>query len=124
MARNVSGFQATFFAKLNAWSASFLGDMPRTRSRADSLKTYLGRESSCCILPYPFDARLDGFQMLSINMCLLTYPFFAAFIFAQKVPRPAHVWRITEENHSDENVVDYSQKLSYDQLIHQYGLAT
>jgi hypothetical protein len=30
LARNVSGFQATFFWMLSAWSASFLEDMTRT----------------------------------------------------------------------------------------------
>jgi acid phosphatase len=43
---------------------------------------------------------------------------------AQNVPRSAHVWLITEENHSYEDVVGSSQMPYYNQLISQYGLAT
>src|SRR6201985_3930009 len=43
---------------------------------------------------------------------------------AQNVPRSSHVWVITEENHSYEDVVGSSQMPYYNQLIDQYGLAT
>jgi acid phosphatase len=43
---------------------------------------------------------------------------------AQSVPRSSHVWMITEENHSYEDVVGNSQMPYYNQLISQYGLAT
>jgi len=62
--------------------------------------------------------------MLSKNMCLLSYPLFVAFTFAQNVPRSLYVWMITKENHSYEDIVGNSQKPFYNQLIHQYGLAT
>jgi phosphatidylinositol-3-phosphatase len=42
---------------------------------------------------------------------------------AQSVPHSSHVWMITEENHSFEDVVGNSQMPYYNQLIHQYGLA-
>jgi hypothetical protein len=44
LARNVSGFQATFFGMLNVWSASFLEDMTRTSS-ATSLQACDARQS-------------------------------------------------------------------------------
>jgi hypothetical protein len=43
---------------------------------------------------------------------------------AQSVPHSSHVWMITEENHSFEDVVGNSQMPYYNQLIRQYGLAT
>jgi phosphatidylinositol-3-phosphatase len=43
---------------------------------------------------------------------------------AQSVPHSSHVWMVTEENHSFEDVVGNSQMPYYNQLIHQYGLAT
>lgn len=42
---------------------------------------------------------------------------------AQSVPRSSHVWMITEENHSYEDVVGNAQMPYYNELIHQYGLA-
>jgi hypothetical protein len=50
--------------------------------------------------------------------------FFASSSHAQTVPRSSHVWVITEENHSFEDVVGNSQMPYYNQLIKQYGLAT
>jgi len=50
--------------------------------------------------------------------------FSAASSVAQNVPRSSHVWMITEENHSYEEVVGNSQMPYYNQLIDQYGLAT
>ncbi len=43
---------------------------------------------------------------------------------AQSVPHSSHVWMVTEENHSFEDVVGNSQMPYYNQLIHEYGLAT
>lgn len=48
----------------------------------------------------------------------------AALLNAQTVPRSSHVWMITEENHSYENIVGNSSMPYYNQLIQQYGLAT
>ena len=48
----------------------------------------------------------------------------ATYLTAQTVPRSSHVWIITEENHSYESVVGNPQMPYYNQLIHQYGLAT
>jgi acid phosphatase len=50
--------------------------------------------------------------------------FFTGVTSAQNVPRSSHVWVITEENHSYEDVVGSSQMPYYNQLIDQYGLAT
>ena len=43
---------------------------------------------------------------------------------AQEIPRSSHVWIITEENHSYEDVVGNPNMPYYNQLIHQYALAT
>jgi hypothetical protein len=43
LARNASGFQATFFGMLSAWSASFLEDMTHT-SRATNLQNCDARQ--------------------------------------------------------------------------------
>ena len=61
--------------------------------------------------------------MLTRALCLLGCLFFTVFATAQDVPRSSHVWIITEENHSYEDVVGNSQMPYYNQLIHQYGLA-
>jgi hypothetical protein len=58
------------------------------------------------------------------KLCLLFYLFSANFLLAQIVPRSSHVWIITEENHSYEDVVGNSQMPYYNDLIRQYGLAT
>jgi hypothetical protein len=58
------------------------------------------------------------------NVCLASCLFFASISVAQNIPRSSHVWMITEENHSYEEVVGNSQMPYYNQLIHQYGLAT
>ena len=50
--------------------------------------------------------------------------FFAGPAKAQNIPRSSHVWMITEENHSYEDVVGNSKMPYYNQLIKQYGLAT
>src|SRR5579884_3790443 len=62
--------------------------------------------------------------MRSKSLCLLGSLLFAATAFAQNVPRSQHVWMITEENHSYEDVVGNTQMPYYNQLIQQYGLAT
>jgi phosphatidylinositol-3-phosphatase len=52
--------------------------------------------------------------------CLL----FATISTAENIPHSSHVWVITEENHSLEEVVGSSKMPYYNQLIHHYGLAT
>jgi phosphatidylinositol-3-phosphatase len=61
----------------------------------------------------PFERRCLAFCLFVVSNCI-----------AQNVPRSSHVWVITEENHSYEDVVGNSQMPYYNQLIHQYGLAT
>jgi phosphatidylinositol-3-phosphatase len=58
------------------------------------------------------------------KLCLLSCLVAAQFVSAQTVPRSSHVWMVTEENHSYEDVVGSSQMPYYNQLISQYGLAT
>ena len=58
------------------------------------------------------------------SLSLLYLLFLAALAGAQDVPRSSHVWMITEENHSYEDVVGNTAMPYYNQLIHQYGLAT
>ena len=65
------------------------------------------------------------------RICSITVLFFAfscEFLTgsaeAQDIPRSSHVWVLTEENHSFEDVVGNSQMPYYNQLIKQYGLAT
>ena len=56
-----------------------------------------------------------------VSLCLLLLCGVAG---AQSVPHSSHVWMVTEENHSFEDVVGNAQMPYYNQLIHQYGLAT
>jgi hypothetical protein len=49
---------------------------------------------------------------------------FATLSIAENVPHSSHVWVITEENHSLEEVVGNSKMPYYNRLIHDYGLAT
>jgi phosphoesterase family protein/Big-like domain-containing protein len=58
------------------------------------------------------------------HLCLLVCLLFAGVASPQSVPRSTHVWIITEENHSYEDVVGSSQMPYYNKLISQYGLAT
>src|SRR5580692_3602058 len=58
------------------------------------------------------------------NLYLAPCLFFACFSIAQNIPRSSHVWMITEENHSYEEVVGNSQMPYYNHLIQQYGLAS
>jgi len=51
--------------------------------------------------------------------CLL----FATLSIAENIPHSSHVWVITEENHSLEEVVGNSKMPYYNHLIHEYGLA-
>ena len=63
-------------------------------------------------------------QSRVLPLSLLFFLTFTTFIQAQNVPRSSHVWMITEENHSYEDVVGNSQMPYYNELIHKYGLAT
>jgi hypothetical protein len=58
------------------------------------------------------------------HLCILLCFLIAGVASPQSVPRSSHVWMITEENHSFEDVVGSSQMPYYNQLINQYGLAT
>jgi phosphatidylinositol-3-phosphatase len=60
------------------------------------------------------------FARLCLAFCLVL----VSNCIAQNVPRSSHVWMITEENHSYEDVVGNSQMPYYNKLIHEYGLAT
>lgn len=62
--------------------------------------------------------------MPSKALSLLAFLLCAGVATAQNVPRSSHLWMITEENHSYEDVVGNSQMPYYNQLIQQYGLAT
>ena len=64
--------------------------------------------------------------MPSKALCLFVCLFAGAAGFAngQSVPRSSHVWMITEENHSYEDVIGNRQMPYYNQLAQQYGLAT
>jgi hypothetical protein len=59
-----------------------------------------------------------------LKLCLFSCLFLTGVASAQTVPRSTHVWIITEENHSYEDVVGSSQMPYYNQLLNQYGLAT
>jgi phosphatidylinositol-3-phosphatase len=63
-----------------------------------------------------------------VSFCVLLFltscEFSSATAQAQTIPRSSHVWVLTEENHSYEDVVGSSQMPYYNQLIKQYGLAT
>ena len=60
------------------------------------------------------------FRHLCLFLCLLI----AGVASPQSVPRSTHVWMITEENHSFEDVIGNSAMPYYNQLANQYGLAT
>ena len=62
--------------------------------------------------------------MPSKASCLLLFVCFAGALSAQSVPNSKHVWMITEENHSYEDVVGNSNMPYYNRLIQRYGLAT
>jgi phosphatidylinositol-3-phosphatase len=61
---------------------------------------------------------------MALKLCLFLSLFFTGVASAQNVPRSTHVWMITEENHSYEDVVGNAQMPYYNQLLNQYGLAT
>jgi hypothetical protein len=61
---------------------------------------------------------------MSLKICLVLSLLLAGIANAQDVPLSNHVWVLTEENHSFEDVVGNSQMPYYNQLIKQYGLAT
>jgi hypothetical protein len=58
------------------------------------------------------------------NLRLVCCFLVAGSAMAQSVPRSSHVWIVTEENHSYEDIVGNAQMPYYNQLIQQYGLAT
>ena len=58
------------------------------------------------------------------KLCLFYCLLLATVSGAQTTPHSSHVWIITEENHSLEDVVGNAQMPYYNQLIHQYALAT
>lgn len=62
--------------------------------------------------------------MLWKKLCALSCLFFPLIVSAQSVPRSSHVWMITEENHSFEDVIGSPDMPYYNQLANQYGLAT
>lgn len=62
--------------------------------------------------------------MASKAFCLLSCLLLTSFASSQNIPRSSHVWVITEENHSYEDIVGNPQMPYYNQLISQYGLAT
>ena len=59
-----------------------------------------------------------------VLLFLISHEFSNTTASAQNVPRSSHVWVLTEENHSFEDVVGSSQMPYYNQLIKKYGLAT
>ncbi|HTU51416.1 MAG TPA: alkaline phosphatase family protein [Acidobacteriaceae bacterium] len=62
---------------------------------------------------------------MSLKICLVISLLLAGVAAnAQDVPISKHIWVLTEENHSFEQVVGNSQMPYYNQLIQQYGLAT
>ena len=67
---------------------------------------------------------MDGLPMPSKTLCLCASLLFVSVASAQSVPRSRHVWMITEENHSYEDVVGNSQMPYYNKLIQQYALAS
>ena len=60
--------------------------------------------------------------LYSVVVCL--FAGFTGYATAQNVPRSSHVWMITEENHSFEDVIGNPDMPYYNQLAQQYGLAT
>lgn len=62
--------------------------------------------------------------MPSKHLCLVSCLFIVSVAAAQNVPRSSHVWMITEENHSYEDVVGNRDMPYYNKLIQKYGLAT
>jgi acid phosphatase len=59
------------------------------------------------------------FKSACLAACLLV----ASTSIAQNIPRSSHVWLLTEENHSYEELVGNSQMPYYNQLIQHYALA-
>lgn len=57
-------------------------------------------------------------------VCLLVVMSFTGIAASQNIPRSSHVWVVTEENHSFEEVIGNSQMPYYNGLLQQAGLAT
>jgi acid phosphatase len=66
-------------------------------------------------------ARITSFSYL---LFIFSFVFISKSASAQSIPRSSHVWILTEENHSYEDVVGNSQMPYYNKLIMEYGLAT
>ena len=58
------------------------------------------------------------------NVYLASLLLFATLASAQTIPKSSHVWMITEENHSYEDIVGNAQMPYYNQLIQRYAVAT
>jgi phosphatidylinositol-3-phosphatase len=63
------------------------------------------------------------FSPISCLFFLFSSLFLAKSIEAQTIPQSSHVWLITEENHSFEDVIGNSQMPYYNQLARQYAVA-
>ncbi|MFL6427433.1 MAG: alkaline phosphatase family protein [Acidobacteriaceae bacterium] len=63
-------------------------------------------------------------RLFSTLFFIFSLVFLTRLAGAQSIPRSSHVWVVTEENHSYEDVVGSSAMPYYNQLVKQYGLAT
>ncbi|HZZ39194.1 MAG TPA: alkaline phosphatase family protein [Acidobacteriaceae bacterium] len=61
---------------------------------------------------------------LRTSLCLFVALSITGIAAAQDVPRSSHVWVVTEENHSFEEVIGNPQMPYYNSLLKQAGLAT
>lgn len=68
-----------------------------------------------------FLARICSFMVLFF---VISSAFFNTTSEAQTIPRSSHVWVLTEENHSYEEVIGSPQMPYYNKLINEYALAT
>lgn len=65
------------------------------------------------------------FTAFSLSLFIFSFAFPNNAIRAQSIPRSSHVWVLTEENHSFEEVVGNDTGMPYfNKLAQQYGLAT
>jgi hypothetical protein len=74
--------------------------------------------------PQTINPQIGKGHSMVLKRFLLSCLLLTGVAAAQNVPRSSHVWMITEENHSYEDVVGNSQMPYYNQLLNQYGLAT
>src|SRR5689334_20351781 len=69
-----------------------------------------------------FAGRFTGF---SLSLFIFSLAFLSDAARAQSIPRSSHVWVLTEENHSFEEVIGNDAGMPYfNKLVQQYGLAT